>query len=105
MEFADQERDRGATVREAIVNAADVRFRPIAMTLISTVLGALPLIVATGPGAEARTAVGWVVFGGLVLATLFPLYLTPIIYLGIAGFAKPRAESAQKLSKELEAID
>lgn len=105
VEFADQERDRGASVREAIISAADVRLRPIAMTLVSTVLGALPLIVATGPGAEARTAVGWVVFGGLGLATLFTLYLTPIIYLGIAGFAKPRAQSAQKLNKELEAID
>lgn len=105
VEFADQERDHGATVRDAIINAADVRFRPIAMTLISTVLGALPLIVATGPGAEARTAVGWVVFGGLGLATLFTLYLTPVIYLGIAGFAKPRAESAQKLHEELIAAE
>ena len=75
------------------------------MTLIATVLGALPLIIASGPGAEARSAVGWVVFGGLGLATLFTLYLTPVIYLGIAGFAKPRAASAQQLNKELEAID
>ena len=105
VEFADQERDQGASVRDAIITAADVRLRPIAMTLISTVLGALPLIIASGPGAEARSAVGWVVFGGLGLATLFTLYLTPIIYLGIAGFAKPRAASAQQLNKELEAID
>ncbi len=105
VEFADQERDRGATVRDAITTAADVRLRPIAMTLISTVLGALPLIIASGPGAEARSAVGWVVFGGLGLTTLFTLYLTPIVYLGLAGFARPRAEATQKLNRELDTLE
>ena len=71
VEFADQQRDAGANVREAIENAANIRLRPIAMTLISTVLGALPLILSSGPGSEAREAVGWVVFGGLGLAAFF----------------------------------
>lgn len=101
VEFADQERDRGAGVRDAIERAAAIRLRPIAMTLISTVLGALPLIIATGPGAEARMAVGWVVFGGLGLATAFTLYLTPVMYLGIARFSKPRAAAADSLESEL----
>jgi multidrug efflux pump subunit AcrB len=102
VEFADQQRDAGASVREAIENAANIRLRPIAMTLISTVLGALPLILSSGPGAEAREAVGWVVFGGLGLTAFFTLFLTPVIYLGVARFSKPRADSRQKLEQELE---
>jgi multidrug efflux pump subunit AcrB len=104
VEFADQQRDAGASVREAIENAANIRLRPIAMTLISTVLGALPLILSSGPGAEAREAVGWVVFGGLGLTAFFTLFLTPVIYLGVARFSKPRADSRQKLEQELEVV-
>lgn len=103
VEFADQQRDAGASVREAIENAANIRLKPIAMTLISTVFGALPLILSSGPGSEAREAVGWVVFGGLGLAAFFTLFLTPVIYLGVARFSKPRADSQQKLEQELEA--
>lgn len=101
VEFADQLRDRGFEVREAIEEAARIRLRPIVMTLVSTVLGALPLILASGPGSEARSAVGWVVFGGMGLATFFTLYLTPVAYLGIARFAKARASAGQTLSQEL----
>jgi multidrug efflux pump subunit AcrB len=104
VEFADQQRDAGASVQEAIASAARIRLRPIAMTLMSTVLGALPLIIATGPGAEARAAVGWVVFGGLGLATFFTLFLTPVVYLGVARLAKPRASAKQKLDAELAEI-
>lgn len=103
VEFADQQRDSGASVREAIENAANIRLKPIAMTLISTVFGALPLILSSGPGSEAREAVGWVVFGGLGLAAFFTLFLTPVIYLGVARFSKPRADSQQRLEQELEA--
>lgn len=101
VEFADQLRDQGFTVREAIEEAARIRLRPIVMTLVSTVLGALPLILASGPGSEARSAVGWVVFGGMGLATFFTLYLTPVAYLGIARFAKARAASGKRLHQEL----
>ena len=101
VEFADQLRDRGFAVREAIEEAARIRLRPIVMTLVSTVLGALPLILASGPGSEARSAVGWVVFGGMGLATFFTLYLTPVAYLGIARFAKSRAASGKQLHQEL----
>ena len=101
VEFADQLRDQGYGVREAIEEAARIRLRPIVMTLVSTILGALPLILATGPGSEARSAVGWVVFGGMGLATAFTLYLTPVAYLGIARFAKTRASAGQRLQQEL----
>ena len=100
VEFADQLRDQGHNVREAIEEAARIRLRPIVMTLVSTILGALPLILASGPGSEARSAVGWVVFGGMGLATVFTLYLTPVAYLGIARFANARATAGHRLDEE-----
>ncbi|RUO33203.1 efflux RND transporter permease subunit [Aliidiomarina soli] len=103
VEFADQLRDRGYEVRQAIEEAARIRLRPIMMTLVSTLLGALPLILASGAGAEARSAIGWVVFGGLTIAVLFTLYLTPVLYLGIARFTKPRADEGKRLQEELTA--
>jgi multidrug efflux pump subunit AcrB len=101
IEFADQLRDQGYQVRDAIEEAARVRLRPIVMTLVSTIFGALPLILAAGPGSDARSAVGWVVFGGMGLATVFTLYLTPVAYLGIARFAKARASAGQRLEQEM----
>ncbi|PWW36919.1 hydrophobe/amphiphile efflux-1 (HAE1) family protein [Idiomarina loihiensis] len=103
VEFADQLRDRGLAVREAIEEASLIRLRPIMMTLVSTVLGGLPLILSSGAGAEARNSIGWVVFGGLGLATLFTLYLTPVLYLWLARFTKPRADEAARLETEMEA--
>ena len=105
VEFADQRRDAGASIRQAILDSTRIRARPVAMTLISTVFGALPLILATGPGAEARTAIGWVVFGGLGLATFFTLYLTPVAYLALARFSKPRASAEALLAQELTAAE
>jgi len=102
VEFADQLRDRGLSVREAIEEAALIRLRPIMMTLVSTILGGLPLILSAGAGAEARNSIGWVVFGGLGLATLFTLYLTPVLYLWLARFTKPRADEASRLEKEMQ---
>ena len=101
VEFANQLRDRGESVRDAIEHAASIRLRPIMMTLVSTILGGLPLILSTGAGAEARNSIGWVVFGGLGMATLFTLYLTPVLYLWLARFAKPRAAESAQLSREL----
>ena len=102
VEFADQLRDQGYEVRKAVEQAASIRLRPIAMTLLSTLLGALPLILSSGAGAEARNAIGWVVFGGLGIAVVFTLYLTPVLYLALARFAKPRADETKRLQTELE---
>lgn len=102
VEFADQLRNAGRTVREAAFEAATIRARPIVMTVVSTMLGALPLIISSGAGAEARGAIGWVVFGGLGLAAAFTLFLTPLLYLGIAGFSEERFRQEAALSEELE---
>ena len=102
VEFAEQLRDRGLDVRDAIHQGAVRRFRPVMMTLVSTVLGGLPLILGSGAGAEARHAIGWVVFGGLGLSALFTLYLTPSLYLLVGRFSKPRVAATNRLSEELE---
>ncbi|MEM9760760.1 MAG: efflux RND transporter permease subunit, partial [Pseudomonadota bacterium] len=105
VEFADQLRSEGHSVRDAVYDAAMIRLRPISMTVISTVLGALPLILSTGAGAEARQSIGWVVFGGLGLSALFTLFLTPVLYLAIARLASPRAAEAAALEEELAAAE
>jgi HAE1 family hydrophobic/amphiphilic exporter-1 len=104
VEFADQLRERGATVREAIVEATSVRLRPVMMTMIATVLGGLPLVLADGAGAEAREVLGWIIVGGLGLATLATLYVTPVTYLLLAGFAKSRAAETEMLWDELQGL-
>jgi HAE1 family hydrophobic/amphiphilic exporter-1 len=102
VEFANQLRDRGYTVRAAIAEASTVRLRPVMMTMISTVLGALPLVMASGAGAEARVALGWVIVGGLGLATLATLFLTPVAYLALARFVTPKASETERLERELD---
>ena len=102
VEFADQLRDQGFNVRDAIKRGAARRFRPVMMTLISTILGALPLILSTGAGAEARSSIGWVVFGGLTLAAVFTLYLTPVLYSLLAPLSSARAAETTRLADELD---
>lgn len=102
VEFANQLRDRGLGVREAIEEASTIRLRPVMMTMICTVLGGLPLVLATGAGAEARIALGWVIVGGLGLATISTLFLTPVAYLLLGRFITPHVESETRLKRELE---
>jgi multidrug efflux pump len=80
VEFANQLRAQGLAVYEATHRAAVRRFRPIVMTTIATVCGALPLALATGPGAESRREIGWVIVGGMGLGTLLTLFVLPTIY-------------------------
>ncbi|MCK2148555.1 efflux RND transporter permease subunit [Marinobacter alexandrii] len=98
VEFANQLRDRGYAVKDAILEGASLRFRPVLMTTISTVFGAVPLVIATGAGAESRAAIGVVILGGLVFATTLTLFIIPVLYNLLAGFAK----SANAVEKELE---
>jgi multidrug efflux pump subunit AcrB len=105
VEFADQLRDAGRSVAQAALESATTRLRPIMMTMASTVLGALPLVLGAGPGAESRAAIGWVIFGGLSIAALLTLFLTPVLYLGIARLVKPRAQQGERLAAELQQVD
>ncbi|MFK8082358.1 MAG: efflux RND transporter permease subunit [Granulosicoccus sp.] len=105
VEFANQLRDEGLSVKEAALQAATRRLRPITMTMLSTVLSGIPLVLASGAGAEARIALGWIIVGGLGMATIFTLFLTPVAYTLLAGFSKSKAANEQQLARELEQAD
>jgi multidrug efflux pump len=80
VEFSNQLQLQGRSVREAVVEAAVLRLRPILMTTGAMVLGAIPLALAHGAGAESRKPIGWVIVGGLLLGTLLTLFVVPTVY-------------------------
>ncbi|TVR43552.1 MAG: efflux RND transporter permease subunit [Planctomycetota bacterium] len=98
VEFANQLRDRGRQVHEAILEASALRLRPILMTSIATVIGALPLALSSGAGAEGRNAIGYVVMGGMILATLLTLVVIPVLYRLLASFTAPMGRTARLLT-------
>ncbi|WP_205913621.1 efflux RND transporter permease subunit, partial [Pseudomonas viridiflava] len=82
IDFAlDAERNRGVDPETAIYEAALLRFRPILMTTLAALFGAIPLMLATGSGAELRQPLGLVMVGGLLLSQILTLFTTPVIYL------------------------
>ncbi len=81
VEFGNQLRQQGRDTLEAVVEAASLRLRPILMTTGAMVLGALPLALATGAGAESRRQIGWVIVGGMSVGTLLTIFVVPAVYL------------------------
>ncbi|SIQ30214.1 multidrug efflux pump [Aromatoleum tolulyticum] len=90
VEFANQLRDQGAVLRDAVVEASVLRLRPILMTTGAMVLGSIPLALATGAGAESRQQIGWVIVGGLLLGTFFTLFVVPTVYTLLARRERDR---------------
>ncbi len=80
VEFANQLQDQGRELKAAVIESAVLRLRPILMTTGAMVLGAIPLALATGAGAESRQQIGWVIVGGLLLGTFFTLFVVPTVY-------------------------
>ena len=80
VEFSNQLRQQGRSVMEAVIESASLRLRPILMTTGAMVLGALPLALATGAGAESRQQIGWVIVGGMSLGTLLTIFVVPTVY-------------------------
>ena len=80
IEFTNQLREKGMTVKEALIEASTARLRPILMTSLATMLGALPIAMALGAGSKSRMGMGIVIIGGLLLSTLLTIYVVPAMY-------------------------
>ena len=98
VEFANQLRDKGVEFNEAISQAATQRLRPIIMTSLTTVMSSVPLVLASGPGAESRMVIGVVVFTGVIVATLLTLFVVPAAYSALAR----NTQSPEYLQSKLE---
>jgi multidrug efflux pump len=93
VEFANQQQEQGRNRLDAVIEAASLRLRPILMTTGAMVLGAVPLAIATGAGAESRHQIGWVVVGGMTLGTLLTLFVLPTVYSYLAYQVPQRSEA------------
>ncbi|WP_417460907.1 efflux RND transporter permease subunit [Kordiimonas sp.] len=101
VEFANQLRDEGKPIREALIEASTLRLRPIMMTGLSTAMGAVPLMLASGAGSASRQTIGVTVFGGVIIATFFTLFIVPVFFDMFAKYTKSPGHVASKL-KEFE---
>ena len=104
VEFANQLQEQGRELRDALVEAATLRLRPILMTTGAMVLGAVPLAIASGAGAESRSQIGWVIVGGMTFGTLLTLFVVPVAYSFLArrrtaadqGLPQPHAQQTMQ---------
>jgi multidrug efflux pump len=99
VEFANQLRDQGRTIHEAIIESSTLRLRPIIMTSIATAFGALPLVLWQGAGAGSRQTIGVVIFAGAIFATLLTLFVVPVIYGVLARFTRSPEYTARKIEE------
>ncbi|MBX3509225.1 efflux RND transporter permease subunit [Parvibaculum sp.] len=90
VEFSNQLREKGLSVYDAVIEAASLRLRPILMTTGAMALGAVPLALASGAGAESRRSIGYVIVGGITFGTLLTLFVVPTVYLLIASWRERR---------------
>ena len=101
VEFANQLRDEGRSIHDAIVEASGVRLRPILMTSIATIMGAVPLVIFGGPGSASRATIGVVVVFGVAFSTLLSLFVVPAFYAALAKYT----HSPEALAHELEQLE
>jgi HAE1 family hydrophobic/amphiphilic exporter-1 len=95
VEFARMQKEQGKEVVQAVLEAARLRFRPILMTSFAFILGVLPLLTASGAGAEARKVMGMTVFSGMLFATVIGVCLVPVLFVAIEKLVEARGGAAQ----------
>jgi HAE1 family hydrophobic/amphiphilic exporter-1 len=83
VEFANQLREEGLSITKAVIEACKERLRPILMTALATIIGAIPLLIASGAGAAARQSLGTAIVGGMAIATILSLFIVPTLYITI----------------------
>lgn len=101
IEFTNQLRDQGLAFQDALIDASTTRLRPILMTAITTMAGAIPLILSSGPGAESRMVIGTVIMAGVGAATVFTLFVVPVAYDLLARRTGSPKAISQQLAREL----
>ncbi|MCC5882456.1 MAG: efflux RND transporter permease subunit [Halomonas sp.] len=102
VEFANQLRDQGLDFRDALLEAAVTRLRPILMTAVTTMAGAIPLILSTGAGAESRMVIGTVIMAGVAAATFFTLFVVPVAYDLLARHTGSPGDVKRRLETEMD---
>jgi len=95
VEFAKERVDRGMPLEKATLDAVKLRLRPIIMTSMAFILGVLPLVIASGAGAQARQTIGWTVFGGMLAATSLAIFIVPVLFYTITKFAYGKEKLAE----------
>lgn len=100
VEFANQQKAKGKSVLDSAITAASLRFRPILMTSLSTILGTLPIALALGAGSESRKSMGIAIIGGLVLSTILSLYVVPAVY----SFISDKKKTVTNIDSDVEQI-
>ncbi|MCC5854257.1 MAG: efflux RND transporter permease subunit [Idiomarina sp.] len=101
VEFANQLRDAGMRFEEALARASRLRLRPIIMTAFTTLMSSIPLVLASGPGAESRMVIGVVIFCGVAFSAFMTIFLVPALYMGLAR----NTSSPKALARELEEME
>ena len=103
--MVDAERTRGLDTRDAIFEACLLRFRPILMTTMAAMLGALPLALGFGDGAELRQPLGISIIGGLLVSQILTLYTTPVIYIYLDRFRRRDRDSHSRLARSMGGLE
>lgn len=100
VEFANQQREKGLGILEAVVEASTIRLRPILMTSFSTIFGILPIAIGLGAGGESRSPLGLVVVGGLLFSTFLTLIIVPVVYLLLSRFTRTKKVQETELAEK-----